>query len=187
MQNIHDILGGIGLTVPDEKKADFDKLVNENYKTVAEVDKIEAKRDLYKSQLDETQAALKGYDGVNVEELRGKISALEKTLADKETEHASKIADMEFNSDLRDAIRTSGAKNSKAVSALLDLDSLKASKNRGKDIADAIEKIKSENDYLFESEKHEPMPSFLGGTGGSGTVSDDNSVRAIMGLPPVKS
>lgn len=129
MQNIHDILGGIGITVPEEKKADFDKAVNENYKTVAEVDKIEAKRDLYKSQLDETQAALKDYDGVNVEELLGKISALEKTLADKEIEHASKIADMEFNFDLQEAIRASGAKNSKAVFALLDLDSLKASKS----------------------------------------------------------
>lgn len=186
MQNIYDILGGIGLTVPEDKKADFDKAVNENYKTVAEVGKIEAKRDLYKSQLDETQAALKGYDGVNVEELRGKISTLEKTLADKETEHASMIADMEFNSDLQDAIRTSGAKNSKAVSALLDLNSLKASKNRSKDIADALEKIKSENDYLFEGEKQEPMPSFLGGSGNSGGSADDNSIRAIMGLPPIK-
>ncbi len=37
MQNIYDILGGIGLTVPEDKKADFDKAVNENYKTVAEV------------------------------------------------------------------------------------------------------------------------------------------------------
>lgn len=152
MQNIHDILGGIGITVPEDKKADFDKAVNENYKTVAEVDKIEAKRDLYKSQLDETQAALKGYDGVNVEELRGKISALEKTLADKETEHASKIADMEFDSELKAALTASKARNPKAVSALLDVDSLKASKNRDKDIADALEKIKSENDYLFESE-----------------------------------
>ncbi|MEZ3454455.1 MAG: phage scaffolding protein [Oscillospiraceae bacterium] len=184
MQNIHDILGGIGITVHEDKKADFDKAVNENYKTVAEVGKIEAKRDLFKSQLDETQAALKGYEGVNVEELRGKISALEKSLADKETEHASKIADMEFNSDLQDAIRTSGAKNSKAVSALLDLDSLKASKNRGRDIADALEKLKSENDYLFE--KQEPMPSFLGGSSNSGGSADDNSVRAIMGLPPIK-
>ncbi|MDE5577997.1 MAG: phage scaffolding protein [Oscillospiraceae bacterium] len=186
MQNIHDILNSIGLTVPEDKKADFDKAVNENYKTVAEVEKIEVKRDLYKSQLDETQTTLKGYEGVNVEELRGKISTLEKTLADKETEHASKIADMEFNSDLQDAIRTSGAKNPKAVSALLDLDSLKASKNRGKDIADALEKIKAENDYLFEGEKQDPLPSFLGGSGSSTNTADDNSIRAIMGLPPLK-
>lgn len=186
MQNIYDILGSIGITVPEDKKTDFDKAVNENYKTVAEVEKIEAKRDLYKSQLDETQAALKNFDGINVEEMRGKISALEKTIADKESEHASKIADMEFNSDLQDAIRTSGAKNSKAVSALLDLDSLKASKNRGKDIADALEKIKAENDYLFEGEKQESLPSFLGGTGSSTNTADDNSVRAIMGLPPLK-
>lgn len=152
MQNIYDILGGIGLTVPEDKKADFDKAVNENYKTVAEVGKIEAKRDLYKSQLDDTQAALKGFDVVNVEELRGKISTLEKSLADKETEHAAKIADMEFNSELKEALTASKARNLKAVSALLDIDNLKSSKNRSKDIADAIEKVKSDNDFLFESD-----------------------------------
>lgn len=158
MQNIYDILGGIGVTVPEDKKADFDKAVNENYKTVAEVEKIEAKRDLYKSQLDETQTALKGYEGVNVEELRGKISTLEKAITDMETKHAADDAERDFQGELEKAMRSAGVRdNDKARAGVmkgLELESLRASKNRSKDIADAIDKIKADpdNNFLFNSE-----------------------------------
>lgn len=50
MKSITDILKDFGLSVPEEKTADFDKAIKENYKTVAEVQKIEAARDNYKSQ-----------------------------------------------------------------------------------------------------------------------------------------
>lgn len=43
MKNIYDILKDFGLEIPEEKKADFDKAVIENYKTVAEVDKLKNK------------------------------------------------------------------------------------------------------------------------------------------------
>lgn len=52
MKDIHAILSGIGFTVPEDKKADFDKVLRENYKTIDEVGKIEAARDTYKGQLD---------------------------------------------------------------------------------------------------------------------------------------
>lgn len=43
MVNIHEILKGYGIEVSADKKADFDKVVTENYKTVAEVEKINEK------------------------------------------------------------------------------------------------------------------------------------------------
>lgn len=43
MTNIHEILKGYGVEVPADKKADFDRALAENYKTVAEVDKINEK------------------------------------------------------------------------------------------------------------------------------------------------
>lgn len=43
MQNIHEILKAYGLEVPSDKKADFDKTMVENYKTVAEVQKVNDK------------------------------------------------------------------------------------------------------------------------------------------------
>ena len=36
MKNIHTILSELGVSIPEDKKAEFDKAVAENYKTVAE-------------------------------------------------------------------------------------------------------------------------------------------------------
>lgn len=50
MVNIHEILKSYEIEVPADKKADFDKAVTENYKTVAEVEKINDKLLLPKKQ-----------------------------------------------------------------------------------------------------------------------------------------
>lgn len=150
--------------------------------------KLEAERDNYKSQLETAQNALKEFDGVDVKELRGKIDTLTNDLAAKETEYQNKIADMEFNSVLDSTIAKSGARNAKAVKALLldDLDSLKASKNQADDIAKALETIKSENDFMFMSE--EPFKNPVKDTGNSKITGDNSDIlRAAMGLPPEKS
>ena len=43
MKNIYEILKSFGLEIPEDKKADFDKAVAENYKTVKEVEGINGK------------------------------------------------------------------------------------------------------------------------------------------------
>ncbi len=53
MKNIHEILKELGIEIPADKKTEFDTAVNENYKTVAEVDKLRTARDTYKSALDD--------------------------------------------------------------------------------------------------------------------------------------
>ena len=39
MKSIHMILSELGIAIPEDKKADFDKAVAENYKTAAEFEK----------------------------------------------------------------------------------------------------------------------------------------------------
>ena len=58
MTNIHEILKGIGLEVPEDKKAEFDRAVIENYKTVAEVENIKTKLNKANQELDETKETL---------------------------------------------------------------------------------------------------------------------------------
>lgn len=163
MKNIYTILSEIGIEIPEEKKSDFDKAVIANYKTIAEVEKITTARDNYKSQLETAQTALKKFDGVDVEKMKNTIDTLNIDLQKKETEYQNKIADMEFNSVLEGAISKSGAKNAKAVKALLDLDTLKSSKNQAEDITKALESVKSENDFMFTSD--EPFKNPVGDTG----------------------
>lgn len=165
MKNIFEILSGIGVEVPEDKKSDLETALKESYMTVSEVKKITTARDNYKNQLDTAQTALKEFEGVDVKELRGKIETLTNDLATKEKEYQDKIADMEFNAVLDSAITKSGARNAKAVKALLDLDSLKTSKNQADDITKALESVKSENDYMFSS--NEPFQNPVKDTGNS--------------------
>lgn len=129
------------------EKEVIDKIMTENSN---DIKKIAVERDGYREHLTQYKEALKEFEGVDVEELNGKIKQLTDDLAAKDTEYQTKIADMEFNSVLDSAIAGVKAKNSKAVKALLDLEALKSSKNQSEDIKSALEKVKSENDYLFD-------------------------------------
>ncbi|MCH5297859.1 MAG: phage scaffolding protein [Ruminococcus sp.] len=183
MKNIYEILTEIGVEIPEDKKSTFDEAMKANYKTVAEVEKITTARDNYKSQLETAQNVLKEFEGVDVKELQGKIETLNNDLQKKETEYQNKISDMEFNSVLDGAITKSGAKNAKAVKALLDLETLKNSKNQAEDITKALEAVKSENDFMFKSD--EPFQNAVRDTGNGGGFggNNDDAMRAVMGLP----
>lgn len=184
MKNIYEILKEIGVEVPEDKKGDFDKAIIANYKTINEVEKITTSRDNYKTQLETAQNALKEFEGVDVKDLQGKIENLNNDLKTKETEYQQKIADMEFNSVLDGAISKSGAKNTKAVKALLDLESLKTSKNQAEDITKALDEIKKDNDYMFKSDEPFQNPVYQTKTdGGKGDPME--AMRSAMGLPAV--
>ena len=170
MKNIHEILKSYDIEIPADKKAEFDKAVLENYKTVAEAEKLRTARDTYKSQLDDATQKLEGFKGVNVEELQGKITALTDNLASQKAAFDKQLADRDFDDMLNTAITGSKAKNVKAVRALLDLESIKASKNQSADIEAALKKVKEENDYLFTSEEPIDNGKFVGGTTPNPTV-----------------
>ena len=170
MKNIHEILKSYDIEIPADKKAEFDKAVLENYKTVAEAEKLRTARDNYKSQLDDATQKLEGFKGVNVEELQGKISALTDDLASQKAAFDKQLADRDFDDMLNAAITGSKAKNVKAVRALLDLEAIKASKNQSADIEAALKKVKEENDYLFTSEEPIDNGKFVGGTTSNPTV-----------------
>lgn len=185
MKNIITLLSEAGVEIPEDKKTAFETTFKENYTAVTEVEKLTTEKDNYKAQLETAQATLKEFEGVDVKELRGKIQTLTTDLQNKQTEYETKIADMEFNNVLSSAITKSGAKNPKAVMALLDIDNLKASKNQADDISKALEQVKSENDYMFTSD--EPIKNPVHNTGNSTiTGSGTDIMRSVMGLPPEK-
>lgn len=142
----------------------------ENGKDVnAAKSKLEAERDNYKEQLTTAKNALKEFEGVDVKELNGKIAQLTADLTRKDDEYRQKLADMEFEGVLNDAIRSSSARDAVSVRANLDLAALKASKNQAEDIKNAIEKVKTDKSFLFGSD--EPILNPVApqsGTGGKG-------------------
>ncbi len=147
----------------------------------ADIGKAKKDGDDYKSQLDEVQKKLKEFEGVDVKELNGKIAALKQELSDKDKEYQQKMADRDFSDALKAAITAAGGRSDKAVMAMLDVDALKASKNRDADIKAALETCRKDNGYLFG--KDEPIKNPVGPTGG-GTGGGDPlaSMRAAFGL-----
>lgn len=149
-----------------------------------DIEKYKAESETYKSQLDDAKTTLKSFDGVDVNELKGQITKLNTDLTTKETEFQSKLSEIEFKSSLEKAVIGSKAKNAKAVMALLDVDNLKSSKNQQTDISTALEKIKQENDYLFEGEQ-QPKRA-VGLTLGATTTQAENTTakanEAFRGL-----
>lgn len=129
-----------------------------------EINGLTAEKDGYKSQLDTAQASLKAMEGVDATALQQKVTDLTNQLSGKDEEIEKIKADYAFNDSLNEAIRKSGARNSKAVMALLDLEALKKSKNQTADIEAALEGVKKENDYLFVSNK--PVPRVVSTTPG---------------------
>ena len=179
MKNIFEILAALGIVIPEDKKQDITKQVAENYKTVFEKVKsrLEVERDNYKDSLDTAQNSLKEFEGVDVKELNGKVAQLTADLAKKDTEYQAKISDMEFDATLDNAISASKARNVKALKALLDVETLKASKNQAEDIKTAIENVKKDNDYLFESSEPIKNPVAPTGTPAAGEVSKETFAK----------
>lgn len=155
MKNIHDILSGIGITVPEDKKAEFGKALNENYKTVAEVQQKDAKIQSLSDQLKTAQDGLKAFEGIDVKDLQGKIEKLQQDIKDKDKGYETKLAEAEFNRNLESAISAAKGRNAKAITAMLDVSALKASKNQSEDIKKALEDVKKEHSYLFEGKGQE--------------------------------
>lgn len=188
MKNIYEILKEYGMEVPADKKADFDKAWKENYRTKSEYDNAVSQRDNYKTSLDDVNAKLKEFEGVDVKDLQGQITKLQGDLKAKDDEYAAKEADRMFMDSVKEAVKTAGGRNEKAVIAMLDIDALKKSKNQSDDIKTALENVKKSDGYLFGVD--EPINNPVGGTGGTGGADiggDDVAVlRATMGLPEKK-
>ena len=181
MKGIYDILKDHGIEVADDVKEAFEKDLNANYKTVAELTKKDAAISQLQDQLKTAKDGLKAFEGVDVDGLKGQISKLTADLDQKEKDWAGKLAGIEFDHSIEAAIGAAKGKNAKAIKALLDMDTLRKSTNRDADVAAAIESVKKENDYLFDSE--EKPGKYAGGTG-TGT---GNKSKSIFDDPDIAS
>lgn len=165
-------LEGLGL-----EKEVIDRIMDANG---SDVERMKGERDEYKRQLIEAQTTLKSFEGVDVKELQDRIAKLTDDLKTKDADYQQKLADRDFADILRDEIIASGAKNAKAVMALLDQDMLKASKNQKEDIQKALETVKQENDYLFQGTK--PVPRVVSTTSGPSPATEDKKTQANEAL-----
>jgi len=166
MENIFNIMQGYGLEVPEDKKKDFEKSVLENYKTVTDYDnqtkKLETANATIKANdaaMEDLKKQLEGFKDVDVAALNQRITDLE---AEKETikkEYDDKIAERDFADILKEAVSSANGKNAKAIKALLDIETLKKSKNQREDVAAALKTLAEAEDskMLFGEPASNPV------------------------------
>ena len=190
MKNIFEIMKEFGLEVEEDKKKDFEKAVLENYKTSADYDVQAEKLKTAEGKVTTLTESLDKFKDVNVDDLNATIATLKTDLANKDQELKNKIADRDFNDLLKDSIASAHGKNAKAIMALLDVDTLKESKNQKEDIAAALKDLSEAEDskMLFGT----AGPEVVGGGNPIGSITKPgnqtgatDAMRSIMGLPPV--
>ena len=153
----------------------IDKIMAENGKDIAveqkKAEKVIQERDSYKLKAESLETQV---NDANTEIQKFKdmdIDGIKKAADDWKETADKQISQMKFDYALSAALTGAKAKNTKAVKALLDMDGLKFNDNDGKIVGldEQLAQIKTDNDYLFESD--EPAPEFVKGTnGGSGNV-----------------
>ena len=165
----------------------MDAIMAENGRDIEAAKKPFADYEDLKRQLQTARDGLKAFEGVDVNDLRGQITKLQGDLAQKDKDMQARLDGIAFESDLKDAINSAKGRNAKAIMALLDVETLKKSKDRSKDINAALEALKKESGYLFEDEQGTPPP-YAAGTGTHGAGSADEALIAkfssAIGLKP---
>lgn len=196
MKNILTILKELGIEVPKDKEESLNTAVAENYKPVADYDKQKEKLDAANETIKANDTAMKDlqtkldeFKDVDVSGLNQRIKDLETEKANIQKDYDAKIADRDFDDLVKESIAAVNGKNAKAITALLDVDTLKASKNQKEDISAALKALTEKEDSKMLFVEPDPNPvgtgNLIGQVRKNAPSADDAAMRAAMGLPPV--
>lgn len=198
MKNIIEIMEEFGLEVKEDKRKEFEAAVLENYRTVSDYEKQEdairsanEKINTAEETMKELKKELEGYKDVDVSGLHKKIEDLKEDLKKKDEEYQRQLSDRDFDDLLKDSINQAKGRNAKAITALLDVEGLKNSKNQKDDVAAALKALSEQEDSRMLFGEPDPKPvgngNLIGQVSGGTQTDDDAKLRAVMGLPPVQA
>lgn len=159
MKNIHTILSEVGITIPEDKKAEFDKAVSENYKTAAEfekkVNRLTDDLNTEKKRADTAEEALKGFDGIDPANIKTQLEEANKKVKEAQEAAQKQLDERDFNDALRtelDAIKFSSAAARKSIEAEIRNAGLKQKNGKILGLSDLIGQLKKEDASAFVDE-----------------------------------
>lgn len=162
MKDFKEILKQAGITVTDDQLATIETEMKANYKPIADYNKQKEKLDASDEKVKTLTASLDKFKDVDPAALTQTIEDLKGQLTQKDAEFAQRLADRDFDDLINVNINTLKGKNAKAIKALLDVDTLKQSKNQAEDIKTALEALQKAEDsaFLFESVQPQVQGTF---------------------------
>lgn len=187
MVNLQQILKNIDIELTDEQFNKIKDQFNENYVVKNEYSRMKEKFEKAEQSRKDIQSTFddfkKNFDGVDIDELKGKVDTLTQQLADKDNDYQKKLGTIELNSKIKDGLRERNCIDLDLAMTQFDIDQLLASKNQDKDLETALNAVVENKKMLFQQEpKPEGNINIGGGTGGNGDTTHDNLLRQAMGL-----
>ena len=180
---LKDILG-------ESYSEDVDKKISaeigKGFVAKADFDAANTAKKAAEEQLATAAETIDSYKNMDIDGIR---ASAENYKADAEAAKKAadeRVAAAEFGAALDTAILGAKGRSAKAIKAMLDVDTLAASKDREADIGKALAALKTESGYLFESEDTTPPPPpYAAGTGGRDMTAPTkgDAMRQAMGLP----
>ena len=193
MKNIYEILKNFGITVPEDKKKDFDNLMLENYKTIKEVNNLQGKlenaekeRDSYKTKYDEDiqqrdadikdlQTKLKnaGTDADKLKTLEADLATLQTNYDTAKTEYEKQLAQQAYEFAVKEKVSSLKFSSNSAKKAFI-ADAM----NEGMKLKDG--ELQGFNEFL-ESYKKNDAGAFLTDTPAEPPKKDDKPKPSFSG------
>ena len=159
MQKLIDTLKSFGIEIPEDKQADVKKALSENYKNAKEVaktlSKVEGERDNWKERAETAEETLKGFDGIDPENIQTELAGWKKKAEDAEKEFNAKIYDRDFSDALKaalDDVKFSSEAAKKSVMADIKEAGLKLKDGKILGLNDLIEQMKQSDASAFVDE-----------------------------------
>ena len=193
MKNIYEILKNFGITVPEDKKKDFDNLILENYKTIKEVNNLQGKlenaekeRDTYKTKYDEDiqqrdadikdlQTKLKnaGTDADKLKTLEADLATLQTNYDTAKTDYEKQLAQQAYEFAVKEKVSSLKFSSNSAKKAFI-ADAM----NEGMKLKDG--ELQGFNEFL-ESYKKNDAGAFLTDTPAEPPKKDDKPKPSFSG------
>lgn len=174
---------GIEDEVINKIMAEHGKSINDFKEKADKYDSLESQIDDYKQQLADRDTQLQelGEKAKGNEELTAQIEELKQQNETAKTEYEQKLQQQAFDHTLENSLSGAKVRNTKAVKALLDMDTIKLDGDSLKGLDDQLNTIRESDPYLFESEQpEEPKPSFTVGNH-SRQSTGDAFAQALLG------
>ena len=145
--------------VLDMHHKEYDPVKNDLDTARADLIAEKEKTSTQATTINDLKKDLNEFKDVDVSGMKQKIADLEKDIQTKDETHQKEIADRDFNDLLKESITSANGRNAKAITALLDVETLKASKNQKEDIAAAIKVLTEAEDSKMLFDEPEPKPA----------------------------
>ena len=94
--------------------------------------------------------------------------------------HRREMSDLIFSHNLENAILAANGRNPKAITALLDVETLKTSENQTAALKEALQALQQDCDYLFQAETPPPYARGTGAMAPENTKSPATLAGALL-------